>query len=113
MSWRHPYLCATWRNPAPKPHLLWDARHPAAIITDFLGTEVLWSPRGRTCVAELEAMTDPAARGWAGAEIERGIRYLVKKKGCTFEDGVLTYPKIYRPGRSGALSRMRPKKGKQ
>ena len=98
------------RQPAaPDPFLLWEGtpgKHAGWIVAICKCIEY-WSPRGRTCIVELDSLTSPRAHRSYGDAILAGIDQLVKRKIVTYEAGVVTIPKIFKPELQGKLARNR------
>ena len=94
---------------APDPFLNW-AQHgrSAQCVVEMCKCVDYWSPRGRTCLVELDALTSRRAktRGYGDA-IMSAIETLLKRKIVEYDSGVITIPKIFKPEIAGKLTRNR------
>ena len=92
----------------PDPFLAWEGNDAQWIISICKCVDY-WSPRGRTCLVELDTLTSKRAKtkGYGDA-IMKAIDSLVKRKIIEYESGVITIPKIFKPEIAGKLTRNRP-----
>ena len=95
----------------PEPYLVWDRGAPAAaqFVMSVCRTVDYWSPRGRTCLVELDNLTSRQSKSKGyGDTIMAAIDLLAKRKIVTYEAGVVTVPLIFKPSIQGKLTRNRP-----
>ena len=98
----------------PDPFLVWDGgvKSAAESVISMCKTVEYWSPRGRTCLVELDALTGRGSKtkGYGDA-IMAAVTLLEKRKIITYHQGVITIDKIHKPEIEGKLTRNRPAEG--